>query len=206
MDVLQTIYYDAFFNIFFDQIRKQESGELKQIWKLHTECVWEAPKRTFIILTFQLQDGDFALKSAFTMKLSLFMEKLGPHFLCWILGVVAFNTWFISSWEENSCCYKLSKFTKWNIFPLEMVEVVILSNNSCHFVISSECNNKWILKVPPEIFESCIIHDFFRFLTWFFSVLLYEIKHVSKCEQKNKFIISLTFMVYSWFIAWAPDN
>ena len=87
-----------------------------------------------------------------------------------------------------------------------MVEVVILSNNSCHFVISSECNNKWILKVPPEIFESCIIHDFFRFLTWFFSVLLYEIKHVSKCEQKNKFIISLTFMVYSWFIAWAPDN
>ena len=31
VDVLQTIYYDAFFNIFFDQIRKQESGELKQI-------------------------------------------------------------------------------------------------------------------------------------------------------------------------------
>ena len=26
-----------------------------------------------------------------------------PHFLCWILGVVPFNTWLISSWEENNC-------------------------------------------------------------------------------------------------------
>ena len=116
VDVLQTIYYDAFFNIFFDQIRKQESGELKQIWKLHTEWIWEAPQRTFIILTFQLQDGDFALKSAFTIKISPFMEKLGPHFLCWILGVVSFNTWLISSWEENKCCYKLRKYTKWHLF------------------------------------------------------------------------------------------
>ena len=29
-----------------DQIRKQESVELKEIWKLHTVCVWEAPQRT----------------------------------------------------------------------------------------------------------------------------------------------------------------
>ena len=30
------------------------------------------------------------------LKLGLF-EFLGPHFLCWILGVVPFNTWLISS-------------------------------------------------------------------------------------------------------------
>ena len=40
----------------------------------------------------------------------------GPHFLCWYSGVVSFNTWPISSWEENKCCYKLSKCTKWHLF------------------------------------------------------------------------------------------
>ena len=34
------------------------------------------------------------------------MGLIGPHFLCWISGVVSFNTWLISSWEENNCCYK----------------------------------------------------------------------------------------------------
>ena len=27
---------------------------------------------------------------------------IGPYFLCWISGVVPFNTWLISSWEENN--------------------------------------------------------------------------------------------------------
>ena len=31
------------------------------------------------------------------------------------LGVVPFNMWPISSWEENNCCYKLSKCTKWHL-------------------------------------------------------------------------------------------
>ena len=31
-----------------------------------------------------------------------------PHFLCWISGVVPFNSWLISSWEEHICCYNLS--------------------------------------------------------------------------------------------------
>ena len=35
-----------------------------------------------VFIAFQLQDGDFALKSVFTIKLSPFMEKLGSHFLC----------------------------------------------------------------------------------------------------------------------------
>ena len=40
----------------------------------------------------------------------------GPHFVCWILGVVPFNMWLISCWEEHKCCYKLSKCTKWHLF------------------------------------------------------------------------------------------
>ena len=31
-------------------------------------------------------------------------------------GVVKFNTWLISIWEENKCCYKMSKCTKWHLF------------------------------------------------------------------------------------------
>ena len=41
---------------------------------------------------------------------------IGPHFLCWHFGVVPFNTWLISSWEETKCCYKLSKCSKWHLF------------------------------------------------------------------------------------------
>ena len=40
---------------------------------------------------------------------------IGPHFLCWMLGVVPVNTWLVSSWEENKCCNKLSKCTKWHL-------------------------------------------------------------------------------------------
>ena len=39
----------------------------------------------------------------------------GPHFLCSISGVVPINTRLILSWEENKCCYKLSKCIKWHI-------------------------------------------------------------------------------------------
>ena len=46
----------------------------------------------------------------------MMMMIWGPHFLCWILGVVSFNTWLISSWEENKCCYKLRKCRKWHLF------------------------------------------------------------------------------------------
>ena len=72
--------------------------------------------------------------------------KFCPHFLCWILGVVPFNMWPISSWEENNCCYKLSKCTKWHLhISLKMVEVVILSENSCLFVSCSACNKSYFL-------------------------------------------------------------
>ena len=44
----------------------------------------------------------------------------GPHFLCWITGVVPFNTWLISCWEENNCCYKLSNWQNDNYFHTKL--------------------------------------------------------------------------------------
>ena len=50
---------------------------------------------------------------------------LGFHFLCWILGVVPFNMWLISSRKENNCCYKLSNWQNDNFKHFEW--------NKCHF-------------------------------------------------------------------------
>ena len=65
------------------------------------------------------------------IKIGIFFNlrlKYGHHFLCWISGIVPFNIWLISSWEENECCYKMSKCTKWHMYiPIKMVELVILS-------------------------------------------------------------------------------
>ena len=122
----------------------------------------------------------------------------GHHFLCWLSGVVPFNTWLISSWEEKKLLLKADQLTKWQLFSLKvttltisseidvilcicsacnniysffstwdkscvkwdnswnstqkmryispkMVEVVILSENSCHFVRCSACNNSYFL-------------------------------------------------------------
>ena len=66
------------------------------------------------------------------------MVVLEPLFLCWFLGVVPFNMWPISSCEENKCCYKLSKCTKWHRKKV--------SENSCHFVSFSACNNIYFLR------------------------------------------------------------
>ena len=59
-----------------------------------------------------------------TLESCALLKDQGPHFLCWILGVVPFNTWLISSWEENNCCYKLSNWqndnyfhSKWQLWP-----------------------------------------------------------------------------------------
>ena len=70
----------------------------------------------------------------------------GPHFLCWILGVVPFNTWLISSWEENKFCYKLSKCTKWHLFHSKWSKLSFwIKIHSCHFVSCSACNNSYFL-------------------------------------------------------------
>ena len=66
--------------------------------------------------------------------LSVTIFHLDPLHLCWFLAVGPFNTWLISSWEENKCCYKLSKCTKWQLFhsklsklSFRVIIVVILS-------------------------------------------------------------------------------
>ena len=48
--------------------------------------------------------------------LALLWSSLSLPSLPFISGVVPFNTWLISSWEANKCCYKLSKCTKWHLF------------------------------------------------------------------------------------------
>ena len=40
--------------------------------------------------------------------------------LCCILGVVPFNMWLISTWEEYKCCYKLRKCIKLQLFSLKI--------------------------------------------------------------------------------------
>ena len=65
-----------------------------------------------------------------------FLIDTGPHVLCWISGVVPFNTWLISTWEENNCFYKLSNWqndnhfhSKWQLRPFWVKYIP-----RCHFV------------------------------------------------------------------------
>jgi hypothetical protein len=74
---------------------------------------------------------------------------------------VSFNTWFIISCVEfrelfHLTCDLSQAEKKMNIvaneqvhkttsISLKMVEVVILSENSCHFVSCSDCNNSYFL-------------------------------------------------------------
>ena len=69
------------------------------------------------------------------------MLDLGPHFLCWILGVVPINTWVISSWEENSCCLQAEQLTKWWLFSLKITTLTILSEAVVILCICSACIN-----------------------------------------------------------------
>ena len=66
----------------------------------------------------------------------------GLLFLCWFLGVVPFNPWLISSWEENKCC---SKLTRLQLFSLKMTTFTILSDIDVTFTLCncSACNNNY---------------------------------------------------------------
>ena len=71
-----------------------------------------------IIVIFWIEKGPSTIPGA----------NYGSYFLCWILGVVPFNMWLISSWEENNCCYKLSYWQSDNFDHFEW--------NRCHFLPS----------------------------------------------------------------------
>ena len=97
------------------------------IWKYSTRKTWKC--KFLHLLNFPFMCWQKLKKLAGKTWI-----HIGPHFLCWISGVVPFNMWLISSWEENKCCHKLSKCTKWHLpVSLKIVEVVILSENDRHF-------------------------------------------------------------------------
>ena len=70
---------------------------------------------------------------------------MSPHFLCWILGVVQLNTWLISSWEENICCYKMSKCTKWLLLHSKWSKVSFWVKIVVIFFRCSACNNSYLI-------------------------------------------------------------
>ena len=51
----------------------------------------------------------------------------GSHFLCWLSGVVPFNTWLISSWDECNCFTSWATDSKWSKLSFWVKIVVILS-------------------------------------------------------------------------------
>ena len=71
-----------------------------------------------ILMNFVVKSKGYLVVYAYGLSL-IFLSSwtcvLGSHFLCWISGLVPFSTWFISSWEKNNCCYKLSTWPQWPI-------------------------------------------------------------------------------------------
>ena len=81
---------------------------------------------------------------------------IGLHFLCWISGVVPFNTWLISSWEENKCCYKLSKCTKWHLFHSKWLKLSFwVKSQMTHWRCrATEDTEFWITCKPPAFLSN----------------------------------------------------
>ena len=106
------------------------------------------------------------------------LKTLGPHSLCWISGVVPFHMWLISSWEENKCCYKLKKGTKWHLFHSKWSKlscwvkiVVILSVAQLVTTITAwdkshvRWDNSWNSKQKMKTFSVDMSTNLFQFLT-----------------------------------------
>ena len=70
------------------------------------------------------------------ISFSIGLNLYSPHFLCWISGVVPFNSWLISSWEENNCSYKLSNWQtdKMTTIFTQKYNFEHFEWNRCHFV------------------------------------------------------------------------
>ena len=60
-----------------------------------------------------------ALERKALVLFSFFLFLDGLH-VFYFTSVGSRITWFISSWEENNCYVKLSKFTKWQLFSFKM--------------------------------------------------------------------------------------
>ena len=78
----------------------------------------------YAFYVFVLQNSMFLhLLQRSEEKRFLTERHTASHFLCWIVGVVPFNTWLLLGWEENKCCYKLSKWTKWHVFHTKWLKL-----------------------------------------------------------------------------------
>ena len=58
-------------------------------------------------------------------------------------GVVPFNKWLILSWEENKCCYKLNKCTKWLLFHWKWLKLSFWVK--IDVILSGACLNSYFL-------------------------------------------------------------
>ena len=69
---------------------------------------------------------------------------------CRLLAVGLWIMWFISRWDKNNCCYKLSKLT----FSLKMVRfekiIILIENIFCGFVQLLTTANNWHRCRPPR--------------------------------------------------------
>ena len=64
------------------------------------------------------------------LSMSFYLD-FGPQLICVEFRELSHLTRdFISSWEENECCYELSKMHKMKSISLKMIQVIILSENS----------------------------------------------------------------------------
>ena len=107
-----TRHYKPRLVFFFTQFSIQLRLILQKIYVLKTEILHFLSIKSAVYKQERLQ-----------IENGLWWRAYSSLFCCWI-------TWCISSWEENNCCVKLSKFTKWHSKLSWMNKVLILSNNS----------------------------------------------------------------------------
>ena len=83
--------------------------------------IWQQSKAHFFIAVGKVLNGSFTYVLIFGCWLKTF--KVERVFFFWAFqpsqkleSLYPFNAWFISIWEENKCCCKLSMCTKWQLF------------------------------------------------------------------------------------------
>ena len=91
---------------------------------------------------------------------------LGPHFLCFLGGIVPFNTWLTSSWEEKKCCYKLSNWQNDNYFHSKWPSSGSPNSIQVHTLIihtweiqgrwerSKQVLERWLRQLIPELSQT----------------------------------------------------
>ena len=108
---LEVMYLSKIFGIFYKNLTSEKQSMLATLFLMVEAKFWIGKALRLFLKNYQRSHID-------KDKNNFVKVILGPHFLCWILGVVPFNTWLISWWEENNCCYKLSNWLFFDLFVL----------------------------------------------------------------------------------------